>query len=289
MTALPTPPRSPALIPVTGVDTHAHVLRGDAPLAADRHSRPAHDSPVGEYLALLDAHGLSHGVLTAPSFYGTDNGLLLDALAVAPDRLRGTASVPVDTGESELLTLRAKGIMGIRLNWSKRTSFPDPASTPYQRLFATARDCGMHVEVLIEDEHLSTLADAILRTGAELVIDHFGMVAGIQTPGANAVLRALETGLTWLKLSAPYRPPADQLTTWTRLLAATAPDRLVWGSDWPWVSHEHDIHSYGTCLDHFVDALPDRAVRHAVLVTNPALLLTLVPSGTAGHRSHVRF
>ena len=60
---------------VTAVDAHAHVMRRDAPLAPDRHSAPKRDCTVEEYLAVLDTHGISHGVLTAPSFYGTDNQL----------------------------------------------------------------------------------------------------------------------------------------------------------------------------------------------------------------------
>ena len=78
---------------IVAVDCHAHVLRCDAPLASDRHSRPRRDCTVEEYLSVLDAHSISHGILTAPSFYGTDNSLLLDALDRAGGRLRGTVIV----------------------------------------------------------------------------------------------------------------------------------------------------------------------------------------------------
>src|SRR6184192_1608108 len=81
---------------VAAVDCHAHVMRRDAPLAPDRHSAPKRDCTVEEYLSVLDAHGISYGVLTAPSFYGADNSLLLDALDRAGGRLRGT--VIVDRG-----------------------------------------------------------------------------------------------------------------------------------------------------------------------------------------------
>jgi len=71
-------------------------LRREAPLAPGRHSAPKRDCSVEEYLAVLDAHGISHGVLTAPSFYGTDDSLLLDALDRAAGRLRGTVIVAPD-------------------------------------------------------------------------------------------------------------------------------------------------------------------------------------------------
>src|SRR5438874_12011132 len=87
---------------LVAVDSHAHVMRRDAPLAPDRHSAPKRDCSVEEYLGVLDAHAISHGVLTAPSFYGTDNSLLLDALDRAGGRLRGTVIVAPDIDREAL-------------------------------------------------------------------------------------------------------------------------------------------------------------------------------------------
>ena len=84
------------------VDAHAHVMRRDAPLAALRHSAPKRDVTVEEYLAVLDRHGVTHGVLTAPSFYGTDNSLLLSALDASGGRLRGTVIVEPDIDRAAL-------------------------------------------------------------------------------------------------------------------------------------------------------------------------------------------
>jgi len=78
---------------ITGVDCHAHIMAVDLPLAPDIHSRPARDVSAEEYLAVLGSHGISHGVLTAPSFYGSNNILLLDALRRYPHQLRGTVIV----------------------------------------------------------------------------------------------------------------------------------------------------------------------------------------------------
>jgi len=92
---------------ITAVDCHAHVMRRDAPLAPDRHSAPKRDCTIEEYLAVLDTHGISHGVLTAPSFYGSDNSLLLDALDRAGGRLRGTVIVdPAIDQDAEFKSLR---------------------------------------------------------------------------------------------------------------------------------------------------------------------------------------
>jgi len=132
---------------LVAVDCHAHVLRRDAPLAPERHSAPKRDCTVEEYLAVLDAHGISHGVLTAPSFYATDNSLLLDALDRAAGRLRGTVIVAPDVERAALEAMGERGAVGIRLNWFRRASLPDAASADYRRLFAIVRDLGWHVEI----------------------------------------------------------------------------------------------------------------------------------------------
>ena len=93
--------------PIGAVDCHAHVMRRDLPLAPDRHSAPKRDVTVEEYLGELDKHGISHGVLTAPSFYGTDNSLLLSALDVAAGRLRGTAIVSTGVPDFETIPKNA--------------------------------------------------------------------------------------------------------------------------------------------------------------------------------------
>src|SRR5438552_7758522 len=111
---------------IVAVDCHAPVMQRDAPLAPDRHSAPKRDCTVEEYLAVLDAHGISHGVLTAPSFYDTDNSLLLDSLGRAAGRLRGTVIVAPDVDRSALEAMDQRGVVGIRLNWFRRSALPDP-------------------------------------------------------------------------------------------------------------------------------------------------------------------
>ena len=105
---------------VVAVDCHAHVMRRDAPLSALRHSKPPRDVSVEEYLGVLDQYGISHGVLTAPSFYGDNNALLLDALDRAGGRLRGTVIVEPDIAFDALSAMDKRGVVGIRLNWIRR-------------------------------------------------------------------------------------------------------------------------------------------------------------------------
>ena len=138
--AVPSDPTRAAL----GVDTHVHVLRVDAPLVAGRHSTPSRDTTVAELLALLDAHGLSHAVVAAPSFYGSDNRVLLDALRTGDGRLLGTVSVEPTTGVAELDRLADQGVVGIRLNWRTRRTWPGADLAAHRRLFAAAAHSGLH-------------------------------------------------------------------------------------------------------------------------------------------------
>ena len=122
----------PLNLPAGAADCHAHVLRTDLPLVAGRHSAPLHNAEVDEYLRVLDSHGIRYGVLTAPSFYGSDNGLLLRSLQVAGGRLRGTALVEPEIGDAELDMLYAHGVRGVRLNWLRRRPLPDSGSRAYR-------------------------------------------------------------------------------------------------------------------------------------------------------------
>jgi tetratricopeptide (TPR) repeat protein len=159
---------------VVAVDCHAHVMRRDLPLAPDRHSGPKHDVTVEEFLGELDGHAISHGILTAPSFYGTDNSLLLSALDAAAGRLRGTAIVAPDIAEEELAAMDRRGIVGIRLNWIRRDTLVDVESAAYRKLFERVRLLAWQVEIYLEGPKLATVLPRIRGQGVKVVVDHFG-------------------------------------------------------------------------------------------------------------------
>jgi len=263
---------------ITGVDCHAHIMLKNAPLVAGRHSEPERDVKVEDFIAMLDAHGVSHGLLTQPSFYGTDNSLLLRALADHPDRLRGTAIVSCDIGETELAALYDRGIRGIRLNWFRRKELPDVRSADYRRLFGRVREIGLHVELYLEGVKAASVLPEIRKTGVKVVVDHFGSPepeTGIEGAGFREVLKGVATGDTWVKLSAPYRLGGASPEPYVAaLLAAGGPHRLIWGSDWPWVSFEKG-RSYEGCLADLERWLPDVLKRETVFKRTPADLFDL--------------
>jgi predicted TIM-barrel fold metal-dependent hydrolase len=260
---------------IVAVDCHAHVMRRDAPLAPDRHSAPKRDCTVEQYLAVLDAHGMSHGVLTAPSFYGTDNSLLLDALDRADGRLRGTVIVAPDVDRAALEAMSERGAVGIRLNWFKRASLPDATSADYRRLFAVVRDLGWHVEIYLEGPLLADVLPRLRESEVCVVVDHFGSPAparGVACAGFQRVLEGVRAGDTWVKLSASYRQGGVNCQKYVdALLDAGGPKQLVWASDWPFVSHEDQV-TYGDCVHDLNRWVPDKATRRVILAETPTKL-----------------
>ena len=266
---------------VTGIDCHAHIMALDFPLASDIHSRPARDVSAKEYLEVLHNHGISHGVLTAPSFYGANNALLFDALRSFPDQLRGTAIIDPATEiialERQLQLMQEIGIVGIRLNWNKKKVLPDINSAQYKRLLALAKDLNLHIELFIEDHLQEQVVPPILASGATLVLDHFGNPdpkLGVNSPSFQNTLRALEDGQAWVKLSAPYRVGSLNgvgIKPYVDALVAANPKQLVWASDWPWLSYENQF-NYADCLTWIQSAVDDSVIWEDIFIHNPKTL-----------------
>lgn len=259
-------------VPAGAVDCHAHVIKKDIQLARVRHSEPARDACVSDYLRILDTHGIDYGLLTAPSFYGSNNEVLLDALDEASGRLRGTAIVEPNIAEDALSDLQRHGVCGLRLNWVKRDVLPNISSPDYKALFAKAKNLGLHIEVYLEGEHLPAVLRVINASGARAVIDHFGHPKGehgIDSEGFRALLDALEAGNTWVKLSAPFRlRSADPATLAKKIVAQCGGERALWATDWPWVGFE-DAVTYQQCIEWLFEWVPDQADQERILVTNP--------------------
>jgi len=266
------------------VDCHAHVFDPSLPLARDRRYTPGRPARLDEYLGLLDANGIAHGVLTAPSFLGTDNRQLLGALERADGRLRGTVIVEPTIGRDELERMAAAGVVGIRLNLFERSRLPVLATSDYRRLLGHVRDLDWHVEIYAESPKLVHLLPPLGAARVRIVVDHFGTPvseAGMECPGFVALLEALAEGRTWVKLSAPFRvPKVDLHACAAALLKAGGETRLVWGSDWPWVRYGKGL-TYERLLAALAEHVPDTAIRARVLGAN-ALELFHFPTTRQG-------
>ena len=277
---------------ITAVDSHAHVFERGLPLTSQRRHAPDYDALTDDYLALMDAAGVSHGVLVQPSFLGTDNHYFLQAIARHPRRLRGVAMVDAATDIGRLRMLADQGTVGVRVNLVG-LPIPDFATPQWQALLGHIRELDWHLEIHRDAHDLPGLLDTLLPTGCRLVIDHLGRpdpALGAQDPGFRHLLRSADSGRVWVKLSAAYRtarsPRADAAArtpelaaqdagsareTVAALLAAFGPGRLVWGSDWPHTQHQ-DFIDYPRSRALLDDWVPDAAQRRRILVDTPAEL-----------------
>jgi predicted TIM-barrel fold metal-dependent hydrolase len=254
------------------VDCHAHVFRRDLPLVPGHRHAPQHDALLPELLGLFDAHGITHGVLTAPSFLGTDNSYLLAALAAAPQRLRGTVIVDPTIQLEALQQMDRNGVVGIRFNMLRRPDLPDLGSARWRRVLESAAALDWHVEIYIEGPRLPQLLAPALECGSKVVVDHFGSPdpqRKLDCPGFRALLDAVGSGRAWVKLSAPYRlGGVDPKLYVEALLRAGGPQRLLWASDWPWTQNAEGM-TYRRALDWLGAWVPDAAVRATILGATP--------------------
>jgi predicted TIM-barrel fold metal-dependent hydrolase len=253
-----------------GVDTHAHVFEQGLPLSGERRYAPAYDATLDDYLPLLNAHGITHAVLVQPSFLGTDNRYLLQALSADTERLRGVAVVAPDISANDLADLHRRGVTGIRLNLMEQT-LPDLRAQPWTSLLDNVARLDWHVEMHRNAVDLAPLIDQLLERGVRVVVDHFGRpdpALGTQDPGFKALLGFGKTGRVWVKVSGAYRcaaPGSPFVADATQqLIEQFGPDRLMWGSDWPHTQYE-SVTSYGDALSTVLDAGLDSTALGAIL------------------------
>jgi predicted TIM-barrel fold metal-dependent hydrolase len=176
--------------------------------------------------------------------------------------------------EADLDKLAASGVVGIRLNLVGR-DIPDLAGTDWARLLKSVAQRNWQVEVHDEAKRLPELLPALLATGVNVVVDHFGRPdpkLGIDDPGFKYLLSLGATQRVWVKLSASYRL-SDEIaqTAVPQVKNAFGIGRLLWGSDWPHTQNEKDVR-YADTRTRLDKWLPDATERNAVLVDNPARL-----------------
>lgn len=231
----PTDPHPPA------ADCHAHVFSRDAAAIPGARYRPAYEATVEAWQRGWKAAGVTHGVLVQPSFFGSDNRELLAALARDREHLCGVAVVEAHATDAELVRLRAAGVCGLRWNLKGVPSYAPYASEAWRALLGRAHALGLHLEVFVDHGRLAELLPALEGTPIDVVLDHFGN-PGLPGRGLESTFKAAERlaedRALWIKFSAEYRlGGADAKLLAIRWLRFS-PDRVVWGSDWPWTGHE---------------------------------------------------
>ena len=264
------------------IDAHAHIIDpAKFPLTDGPGYKPLpHETGTSEeFCAVLDAHGVTHGLLVQPSGYGYDNSALLDAMARHPGRFKAIAVVDPETPERKLAGFARQGVVGVRFNLLSHRA--DALEGPRAESFlARLKELDWFAQVFADDAQWQAVVPVLRRSGIKVLVDHFGVrdpAAGLSQPGFAAVLALGREGRATVKLSAPFRlssrpedfadldPFADALIT------AFGVEGCVWGSDWPFINFPRGF-SYDAALRAPKRWLGDPAQRGMVMWSNAARL-----------------
>jgi len=282
------------MMPEHATDCHMHVIGPFAryPLAAER-AYNVPEAPLEAHERMKRRAGLERTVLVQASGHGNDNRAMLAALAELGERGRGVAVLDANAPAEDLEKLHAAGVRGLRLNLQ---SLPSRYGSDYARLVGDYErllaPLGWHLQVFANAATLQRLEPLLERCRVNVVIDHMGLpdaAAGIEQPGFQAVLRLMRKDHVWVKLAG-----ADRITrssgrlrdamAFMQALAAVAPQRLVWGSDWPHIGFHSGEQVRGDAvlpyrnvdvrelLGVLFEAIPDAQQSGAILAGNPARL-----------------
>jgi predicted TIM-barrel fold metal-dependent hydrolase len=255
------------------IDSHAHIFLKDMPTLGKPLHPLDYDFTAEDYLAILDKHGVHFGVVAAASNHADYNDYALSCLDRHP-RLRSTVIVKETVEVGVLRDMKRRGVVGIRLMFIKRGELPDLTTFDYQRLFRRLRDLDMHVHVHLEGSRSIPVVNLIEATGVKLVIDHFGTPdpeKRLQCEGFKNILRCVQNGRTWVKLSGGFRRDREAAQAYAReLIRAAGPERLVWGSDCPFAGFEGKV-SYQDTIDDFLAWVPPD-MRHIIGCETPLKL-----------------
>lgn len=274
-------------LPDGACDSHMHVYDQRCPAVPGARLRPP-DASVQDYRALQRRLGTQRTVLVTPSTYGADNRCLLQGLQALGDQARGVAVIDGHEPDAHLQALHAAGVRGLRLNLSQGVTGSVASLRPLAQRIAPL---GWHLQLLMPPDLLATLDDVLWALPVPLVFDHLGRIAPAQAgqhPAHALILRLLGEGKAWVKLSGGYIVSATHavddpaLTPLALSYLRAAPERVVWGSDWPHATASAGLHPLPDdalqidTLAHWCAQADARAL-HRVLVSNPQALYGFAP------------
>ena len=276
-------PRKPkVMLPKGSIDTHVHVFeQARYKMNPDRGYNPP-DSTLADLKHLHATLGVERVVFTQPSTYGTDNSAILDGMtalnAETPNRARCVVAITMDISDKELAALNDKGARGVRLNTDNKGGMPI-GFDQIGELEARIKPFGWHLEWLFPGKDILDLMPVFKTIKVPMSIGHFAYqpaTAGVQAPGFQALLGLMRDGNTWMKISGANRvsatdlPPYDDVAPMAHALIEAAPDRIMWGTDWPHPNKYLVNPNDGDLVDAFGDWVTDANMRRKIMVDTPA-------------------
>jgi D-galactarolactone isomerase len=264
--------------PREATDCHMHIYDKRFPPAPSATLFPP-DALPADYKKLQQRIGTSRNVVVTPSTYGTNNQPTLEGMATLGPSARGVAVVDTSVTDAELKRLDGRGIRGIRFNLVQAGATTVEMLEPLSK---RVHEYGWHVQIHQLAPKIAEMEDLLLRLPSGIVFDHLARVPqpdGVNHPAVKTVLKLIDKGRTWVKLSGAYAdskvggPTYADTIPLAQAYVKAAPERMVWGSDWPHPTEKLDAKPDDAVLfDLLAVWVPDEKTRTRILVENPAAL-----------------
>lgn len=275
----PNPKKPDLALPPGACDAHCHVFGPAAafPYHPNRAYTPP-DAPKEALKALHDHLGIERAVIVHASCHGVYMDATLDAIAWSGGAYRGTAIVEPDIGDADLRRYHEGGIRAVRFNFVRHLeSVPEPAVV--RRMADRVAEMGWHLVVHLDAEDISELSPLLIGLPVPFVIDHMARVKagdGLEQPAFRELLRLMERPNAWVKICGGERvstegPPFTDAVPFAQALIAAAPDRVLWGTDFPHPNVRY-MPNDGHLVDLFGLYADDPATQKRILVDNPDAL-----------------
>jgi predicted TIM-barrel fold metal-dependent hydrolase len=268
--------------PANACDCHMHIYDPRFPESNPRPGLNPKNATVQDYRLLQKRTGTTRVVVVTPRNYATDNRVTVDALAQLGVNARGVAVVHPTVTDAELKSLNDAGVRGIRF------SLGDPSTAVVtidmvEPLAKRIADLGWHVQFNVDGDHIVDHADLLARLPSPIVFDHMGhptLPAGVEHGSFGIMRRLIDKGRTWIKLSGAYSnstvgaPLYPEATRIAQAFVKAAPERMVWGSDWPHPGEQakSPLPNDALLFDLLATWAPEEAIRTRILVANPEAL-----------------
>jgi 2-pyrone-4,6-dicarboxylate lactonase len=273
--------RKPGFRPPPGAcDAHCHIFGPGArfPYAPDRSYTPP-DAPLEKFRELQSILGLQRAVLVNASCHGTDNAVILDAIAQSNGQYRGVANADDSFTEHDFLKLHEGGCRGVRFNFVRHLG-GTPDLDEFHRVIERIRPFGWHVVLHLDAADLVEIDELLRQLPVPFVIDHMGRVptkGGLEQASFRQLLELARRDDCWVKISGAERisslgPPFTDAVPFAQALIEAAPQRILWGTDWPHPNISKHMPNDGDLVDLIPLFAPDAATQARILVDNPQRL-----------------
>lgn len=275
-------PRKPRIVlPKGSCDSHCHIFGPveQFPYAQDSNYTPP-EAPLAALESLWELLGFERAVIVQSTVHGADHSAVVDALRRSGGRYRGVALIRPDTPDSEVARLNEEGVRGARLHFMPHLGTIPPSADDVAAVVKKVRQYNWHISLHIAGNGIVDYEDLVRSLPGQVVIDHMARVdlrEGLDSAPIQTLKKLLDLGNIWVKLSGTDRlataPPAmDDSVALARKLAEHAPERVVWGSDYPHPNTHGFMPDEGDLVDNLAIIAPTDDAMRRLLVDNPTAL-----------------